>query len=360
MKMNLFSMGLIHFTNIIIFFLSSANCDNITRHDLITEIMMKDVVMVFPAASFDEKESYFRQAVEMKDDPILRRGRRKNLWDYSLSQFKEDIWAYENWFYKMANGTILETGALDGHQHSNSYFFDTFLGWQSIHIEANKHSFKRLIHNRPNSLNIHSALCDERREFRFLTHWKYPAVGGIYEFMAPDYIKTWFPGINSVADLKDEPTVQCVRLSSIFQNIRIDHIDIWILDVEGAELQGMDFNRVNISTIVMEGGNTNKTIDVMKVDYLKKYGYSCQERLKYDGLVLDHTKLFLPKHANIPEDLCLNSANKQEAEISKKTNETSSKLDITSMGFAINISFVSKVTSVEEIRRNRISISHIQ
>jgi hypothetical protein len=52
----------------------------------------------------------------------------------SSAQDHEDIWLYENWFYGMENGVILESGALDGVFYSTSNFFETLLHWTSIHI----------------------------------------------------------------------------------------------------------------------------------------------------------------------------------------------------------------------------------
>ena len=57
--------------------------------------------------------------------------------DYSTlskAQDYEDIWLYENWFYGMENGIIMESGALDGITYSTSYFFENYLKWTSIHI----------------------------------------------------------------------------------------------------------------------------------------------------------------------------------------------------------------------------------
>ena len=53
---------------------------------------------------------------------------------YPRSQSKEDIWMYENAFYKVRDGIILESGAFDGLTYSNSFFFETYLNWKAIHI----------------------------------------------------------------------------------------------------------------------------------------------------------------------------------------------------------------------------------
>jgi hypothetical protein len=52
----------------------------------------------------------------------------------SRAQDHEDIWLYENWFYGFEHGIIMESGALDGIQHSTSLFFENVLKWTSIHI----------------------------------------------------------------------------------------------------------------------------------------------------------------------------------------------------------------------------------
>ena len=60
----------------------------------------------------------------------------------------EDIWAYNNWFYNKANGTILESGALDGLKFSVSHFFEYFAGWHAIHIgtQLDKHFITNYIY----------------------------------------------------------------------------------------------------------------------------------------------------------------------------------------------------------------------
>ena len=52
----------------------------------------------------------------------------------SLAQDQEDVWLYENWFYGMRNGIIMESGALDGLLFSNSYLFESYLGWTALHV----------------------------------------------------------------------------------------------------------------------------------------------------------------------------------------------------------------------------------
>jgi hypothetical protein len=54
--------------------------------------------------------------------------------DLSRAQDREDIWIYENWFYGMEHGVILESGALDGVKYSTSHMFEKFASWRPLHI----------------------------------------------------------------------------------------------------------------------------------------------------------------------------------------------------------------------------------
>ena len=59
------------------------------------------------------------------------------------AQDQEDVWLYENWFYGMTGGVILESGALNGLLFSTSYMFETFANWTAVHVGTNtcNHSF---------------------------------------------------------------------------------------------------------------------------------------------------------------------------------------------------------------------------
>ena len=60
-----------------------------------------------------------------------------NYKDIARAQYQEDIWAYENWFWNMSNGTMLESGALNGNWISTSFMFEKFANWRIIHIGKN-------------------------------------------------------------------------------------------------------------------------------------------------------------------------------------------------------------------------------
>ena len=53
-----------------------------------------------------------------------------------LAQDMEDIWIFENWFYGLKQGVILESGALDGHYFSTSFFFERTLKYVIVIVAS--------------------------------------------------------------------------------------------------------------------------------------------------------------------------------------------------------------------------------
>ena len=178
-----------------------------------------------------------------------------------LAQSGEDHHAYKTYFFNKCGGTVLEIGARTGKELSTTHGFVHDLDWRAIHIEANPTSYKALVVNRPESLNIHSAVCNVRRTVHF-AEGSDPSISGIVEFMSPKFLKKWHPALakdpRKVAKL---PVVNCHPLQSVLDSYRIRHVDFWVLDVEGAEaevLSSIDFNRTSIDVIVVEADGSNK------------------------------------------------------------------------------------------------------
>jgi hypothetical protein len=65
----------------------------------------------------------------------------------------EDVFLYENWFYGMTNGIILESGAYDGVRFSTSFMFSHFANWSSVHVgNQTPLSLPLLIHSHFNDI----------------------------------------------------------------------------------------------------------------------------------------------------------------------------------------------------------------
>ena len=149
------------------------------------------------------------------------------------------------------NGTIVEMGALDGQLYSISKFFEDHLKWTSILIETNPNNFQKLLKNRPQSRNYNTAIC-RQKDMEFIGS---DAVEGIVKYMSEKHKKGW------IKDREKKLRVPRSRLDYILNSV--DHIDIFILDVEGGELEAMQTMNWNIEVdyLVIELDNTNREKD---------------------------------------------------------------------------------------------------
>jgi FkbM family methyltransferase len=194
--------------------------------------------------------------------------------DYSkaTAQSNEDTGAYHSYFWNKRDGLMLESGALDGKHLSTTSFFVYGLGWRAIHIEPSPLSYQRLIENRPESLNINSAMCKETRSLRYAIHPEHPAVNGIWEFMSNDFKNAWYKGF----DPSSFPMINCRPFSSLMALFGITHIDFWILDTEGAEyevIQTVDFSKIQIDVIAVEADGRDQAKDNAVRQHLLANGY---------------------------------------------------------------------------------------
>lgn len=144
--------------------------------------------------------------------------------------------------------------------------------------EADPENFSNLKVNRERAINVHGALCSEPRLLHYSSLGVVP-VRGFVEFMTPSFIKKWHGKIhNKVIRIEDLPTVQCLPVKLLLKELNVKHVDIWILDLEGAEesaLMGTDFNAVHFNSVAMECDQHDITKNKRKTDILEANGFKC-------------------------------------------------------------------------------------
>ena len=243
---------------------------------------LKSLEVNFPLNLFDggimkKDDQWFDAAVLDKD--LLHRSEDPSTYQfYAQAQDQEDIWLYENWFFGMRNGVIMESGALNGILFSTSYMFEKFANWSAIHVEADPENYSNLKVNREHALNIHGALCSEPRLLHYSSQGVLP-VRGFVEFMTPSFLKKWHGKVyRNITKLTDLPTVQCIPVKKLLNVLNVRHIDLWVLDTEGAEesvLKGTDFHNVHINVVAMECDQHDIAKNKRKTDILEKYDFEC-------------------------------------------------------------------------------------
>ena len=88
--------------------------------------------------------------------------------EFYRAQAGQDKWIFENLFGSNVDGArnrggfFIEFGARNGVEHSNTYFFETFLGWYGLLIEANPKEQGNIVMDRPASAVVNGAVCEKQ------------------------------------------------------------------------------------------------------------------------------------------------------------------------------------------------------
>lgn len=171
-------------------------------------------------------------------------------------------------------------GAMDGIHLSNTLFFERAAGWKGLLIEADPVQYAGLAKNRRDSICVHAAVCGR---FQTVHYHSASMVGGIFEFMAEEFKERFHK--NLTVDML--PAVPCVPLMFILDKFGIGSIDMWSLDVEGAELevlQTVDFSRLDVKVLVVELHGYDKERDAKVVSLLERAGFGVYKMKKEDSI----------------------------------------------------------------------------
>ena len=150
--------------------------------------------------------------------------------------YKNDKWLHDaqtvvwHFFRNHPKGFFIEAGAVQGTVYdSNTLYFERFLGWNGLLVEANPYSFAKLLTRRPSSYRIDTALCSTNK---------------ILQFHLPDHQRN-VDGCCGRANSKGNYKARCTPIGPLLRSMNITHVDFWSLDIEGSEidaLRGMDWN----------------------------------------------------------------------------------------------------------------------
>ena len=97
--------------------------------------MIRALTINYPLNIFETTNIVDWRAPATYSASLVKSSELEKSWkDISQAQDQEDVWLYENWFYGMKDGVIMESGALNGILFSNSFMFEQFANWTAIHV----------------------------------------------------------------------------------------------------------------------------------------------------------------------------------------------------------------------------------
>ena len=204
---------------------------------------------------------------------------------------KEDQFLFEHFFstggkqpYKRG-GTFVELGANDGND-STTLWFERALGWSGVLIEGTPDTFKLLQLNRGgNERNqlVNAVVCKEGTTVSYRVPLEllatpdknranYGCTAGIGASL-PAVQLAWAPRVLEVP---------CRSLTAILRGAGVSSVDIFSLDVEGAELtvlSTLDPTAIRIGLIMIEQSGKNETKDRAVRGLMRSWGYELRAKI---------------------------------------------------------------------------------
>ncbi len=98
------------------------------------KVLMSAVTIRYPMNIFDGSSRDWRGKGVYSQKLVDSSEHEKTWTTVARAQDQEDVWLYENWFYGMEGGVIMESGALNGILFSTSFMFEYFANWTAIHV----------------------------------------------------------------------------------------------------------------------------------------------------------------------------------------------------------------------------------
>ena len=188
------------------------------------------------------------------------------------SQYRQDAFLDTNVFRGKRNGVFIDIGAYDGVDISNTYHFETALGWTGLCVEPSPQTFELLKKNRKCKLE-NCAVSDTEGNLDFvnITGWASSASG----FNDPQgkVLKTAIESVAAYGGTYDIIQMPTFRLDTLLNKHKIRFADYCSIDVEGFEInvvRSIDWNKYYIQYLTVEN---NVSIGQV-VEHLKQFKYS--------------------------------------------------------------------------------------
>ena len=191
------------------------------------------------------------------------------------SQDNQDKYLEENIFKGHTNGIFVDVGAHDGVSINNTLYFEKYNNWTGINVEPIKTVYDKLVINRPNSININCAVCNNDGETDFFCNTGYTEmISGIKDNFDQRHLMRLLYENHIMGSRTNIIKVQTKKLETIFDENNISYVNYLSIDVEGAELEvikSINFDKVFIDVIEFENNYDDVSVPIVK--YLEDKNY---------------------------------------------------------------------------------------
>jgi len=188
------------------------------------------------------------------------------------SQWGQDKFVNEQFFFNYRNGVFVDIGANDGVSFSNSLFFEEELGWQGICVEPLPHVFEKLKQRR-RCICVQGCVADKMKSAKFLQITSGPEMlSGLLFNYHPAHIKRIEEELRRSGGKASIIDVPCFLFNDLMKRYGFKHVNFLSIDTEGNEfeiLSTIDYESFQIDVITVED-NYN---DIRMPQFLEKKNF---------------------------------------------------------------------------------------
>eukprot|EP00960_Hanusia_phi_P038608 753509-Hanusia_phi.AAC.8 len=181
-------------------------------------------------------------------------------------------------FGNKRNGIFVDVGSTDGFSFSNTFYFEQQLNWTGLCFEPNANTYDTLKRVRSKSKCYNACVGNTTGVKKFVQCTGYTRMlSGLLECMSDEHIRRIDREIMVFGGTKSVVDVNVVTLADIFRQENFQNVDLLSIDTEGAELhvlRGVDWDKINISIIILEMLDRNSQESREIFDFLHDRGYS--------------------------------------------------------------------------------------
>lgn len=171
-------------------------------------------------------------------------------------------------FCNRTHGVAMELGGLDGMRFSETLKLSRVVpGLKRVIVEGNPMHRERRRTKAPDVVGVQAAICDSSSTYLHFMHGRLAEVSGIVEFLPPRLLGKYHTPLQK--DLKrahgdwagvewsrfNHTRVLCTPLQRLLDALELTHVDFFLLDTEGAELnvlRSVDFAKVTFGVLSVE------------------------------------------------------------------------------------------------------------
>jgi FkbM family methyltransferase len=191
------------------------------------------------------------------------------------SQDNQDEYLEYNIFKGYKNGFFMDIGAHDGISINNTLYFEKYNNWTGVNVEPIKTVYNNLVINRPKSININCAVCNNDGTAEFISNTGYTEMISCLKNVSDIRNIKRIEKENKITSSTSETIiVETKKIETICDEYNIKHINYLYIDVEGAEfdvIKSINFDKVFIDIICFENNFDDVSIPIVK--YLENKNY---------------------------------------------------------------------------------------